>query len=100
MNIMTIEERLKAKADNIGASRANALFNRPAELREAFKLCLESYSEGSSERKIVNFDGWDVAEVCKAALTKLYQVHALEELRAELIDMQDRLDEITGGNIA
>jgi hypothetical protein len=95
MNVKTIEERLKKKADKIGTDRAAKSFNNHSELREAFKLCADSYGVNTEKRKIVNFDGWDVAEVCKAAMTKMYQAQALEELRAELIDMQDRLSEIT-----
>lgn len=94
MNIKTIEERLKNKADKIGADRARKLFNNHSELREAFKLCGDSYGPETIKREISSFDGWDVAEVCQEAMTKLYRAQALEELRAELVDMQDRLSEI------
>lgn len=95
LEIKTIEDRLKFKADKIGLDRAIKVFNNLGELSDAFKLVKDSFSEGSVKRKIANLSGWEVAEVCRAALTKLYQQQALEELRTELIDMHDRLSEIT-----
>ena len=94
MSIGTIEERLKAKADVIGNERAAKLFIRPSDLRDAFKLCSNMYSVGSDKSVIVKMDGWEVAEVCRSAMAVLFRKQALDELREELINMQERLSEI------